>query len=48
VHKPPSLRVHITGYAYETVANKGLHAGETMGAGAKGSLGSLARGSAKK
>jgi hypothetical protein len=47
VQKPPALRVRITGYAYETVANKGLLAGQTTGPDAKGSLGSLALGSAK-
>ena len=47
VQQPPSLKVRITGYAYETVPNKGLLAGQTMDADATGSLGSLALGSAK-
>jgi hypothetical protein len=47
VQKPPFLRVRVTGYAYETVPNQRIVAGQTKSAGSDGSLGSLARGSAK-
>jgi len=46
--QPPTLRAHISGYAYESTPNKAILAGQRTGAAdAPGSLGALAKGAAK-
>lgn len=41
------IKIYLSGYAYESTPNTPINAGQTMGSGAQGSLGNLARGAAK-